>query len=83
MDAGAVTGERDAVLGDKPVLKGGEEGSTTQQTRGKSDSSTLLPSGWAPHPEPALLCCPGEVQGLLSQVLQQVRGRASFPACHC
>lgn len=63
--------------------RGGEEGSTTQQTRGKSDSSTLLPSGWAPHPEPALLCCPGEVQGLLSQVLQQVRGRASFPACHC
>lgn len=27
--------------------------------------------------EPALLCCPGEVQGLLSQVLQPVRDRAS------
>ena len=26
MDAGAVAGKRDAVLGDKPVLKGGEEG---------------------------------------------------------
>ena len=26
-DAGAVAGKRDAVLGDKPVLKGGEEGS--------------------------------------------------------
>ena len=30
MDAGAVAGKRDAVLGDKPVLKGGEEGSRAE-----------------------------------------------------
>ncbi len=30
MDAGAVAGKRDAVLGDKPVLKGGEEGSKAE-----------------------------------------------------
>ena len=32
-----------------------------------------------PHPEPTLLCCPGEVQGLLSQGLQQVSGGARSP----
>ena len=32
------------------------------------------------QPGPALPCCPGEVQGTLSQVLQLVRGRASSPA---
>lgn len=31
-------------------------------------------------PEPALLCCPGEVQGPLSGLLQLVRGRSSFSA---
>jgi hypothetical protein len=29
--------------------------------------------------EPALPCCPGEVQGLFTWVLQQVKGRASSP----
>lgn len=36
-----------------------------------------------PYPGPSLLCCPGERQGKLSLVLQQVRGRASSSACHC
>lgn len=31
----------------------------------------------SPYPGPALLCCLGEVQELLSQVLLQVRGRTS------
>ena len=51
--------------------------------------SHMQPSSMSPHlhpqppllppmpTEPALLCCPGEVQGLLSQVLQPVRDRAS------
>lgn len=39
-----------------------------------ASSPALLPSG------SALLCCPGEVQGLFSQVLQQIRDRDSIPA---
>jgi hypothetical protein len=41
------------------------------------------PQGWLPAPmppEPAPLCCPVKVQGPFSQVLQPVRGWASFPA---
>jgi hypothetical protein len=33
----------------------------------------------SPHPGPALLCCPGEVQDSLSQVLQLMRGRDRSP----
>lgn len=41
-----------------------------------------------PHPEPALLCYPCEVQGLLSRVLELLRGKKDLflfcgsPACH-
>ena len=42
------------------------------ETRDKASSPVLTPLGPAdlqpPHPGPALLCCPGEVQGLLSQM---------------
>lgn len=31
-------------------------------------------------PVSGLLCCPGEVQGLISRVLQLVRGKAGIPA---
>lgn len=43
----------------------------------------LMPSGPAYlclHYQSQLLCCPGKVQGLLSQMLQLLRGRASSPA---
>lgn len=44
---------------------------------------TLKPLGMAylsSHSGPALLCCKGMVQGLLSPVLQQMRGRDGSPA---
>lgn len=57
---------------------------TTQQTRGRPGISTLTSLGptypQSPHSGSALLCCPGEEQGQLSQVLQQVRDRASSSA---
>lgn len=56
---------------------------TAQQTRGRVNSPTLTPLGPAhpqtPHPVSALLCCPCDVQGLSSQVLQLMRGRNSSP----
>ena len=58
------------LVGDLAMDKG-EEGvsplcTTSQQTRGRAASPVLLPSGLlTPHPRPALLCCPGKVQGLL------------------
>lgn len=39
--------------------------------------SPVLPPPTPPPPELTLLCCPGKVQGPLSQVLQLVKGRAS------
>lgn len=62
--------------------------STSRQMNGGSSSPT--PTGPAPLHQgeacmlstsrPSLLCCPVKVQGLLSQVLQSLRGRASSPA---
>lgn len=55
-----------------------------QQTRGRAGSPTLMPSGppypQSPHLGPALLCFPGEVQGLPFQVLQLVKDRATSHA---
>lgn len=52
-----------------------------RQTICRASYPLLTPLGSAhlqsPDPEPALLCCPLEVQGLLSQGLQQVRSRDS------
>lgn len=42
----------------------------------RAGSSTPVPPG------PALLDCPGEMQGPLSLVLQMVRGWVSSPNCH-
>lgn len=54
-----------------------------QQESGWTSSSTPTSLGLAHlqpwQPGPVLLCCPGQVQGLTSQVLQQVRDRASSP----
>lgn len=44
-----------------------------------SHTHSLWPSHPQPsHSGPALLYCPGKVEGLLSQVLQQVKGRAGL-----
>lgn len=57
---------------------------TAQQTKGKASCPTLMSLGLAhlqhPCPGPSLLCCPGEVLRLLSQVLQLVKGKDSSPA---
>jgi hypothetical protein len=45
--------------------------------RGRDNSPTLMPS-WLAHQQ-VLPCCPGEVQGLYSQVLQLVRDIAISP----
>lgn len=52
--------------------------------KSRAYSSLLTLSGLAcgphaPHSVPDLLCCAGQVQGPLSQVLQQVRGKTSSP----
>lgn len=57
---------------------------TTWQTKGReAGSTTLTPLGWLthkPHIQGELYCCPREVQGLFSRVLQVMRGRASSPS---
>lgn len=54
-----------------------------EKGKGKASSHTLVPSEWftsTPAMWLALLCCPGGVQGPISQVLQPVRGRTKSPA---
>lgn len=55
-----------------------------RQEAGMDGSPTLMLLGPAhlhpPCPEPAVVCCPRDVQGPLSLVLQQVRDRDNSPA---
>jgi hypothetical protein len=52
-----------------------------QPARGRANSPTFMPSEQAhPHPQdsgPALLWCPGQVQGLFSKVVQQAQDRVT------
>lgn len=58
---------------------GGEEGVfpsySPVPSRQGAGPAHLQPSHWGP----ALLCCPGKVQGLLSQLMHRVEGRANSP----